>query len=201
MDTFSNAVENYGSVDTIDTEDTYRYVNPYDNLDAYTNFDRNSNSHLEGHNNLDSYNTNSETGHSTEVGQKKYKTMMSGMMTDMIKSTVSTAVDTVMESGSAKVTFIYYNDQVIHKSFPKVLYFYLKGGDDSVCHRLHTNKHPQLCLLLGLCSQVSFYFKNHHQQGDSLHLDLDLIDCLQIVFAGYSERDKADLSQGITILQ
>ena len=91
LDTSINAVDNYR------TEDTYRYVSSYDN------FDRNSHDHSDSQSNLDSYTSSNEASHSTEVGQNKYKTMMSGMMTDMIKSTVSTAVDTVMESGSAKV--------------------------------------------------------------------------------------------------
>ena len=98
VDTSSNTVDNYRTEGTFDTEDSYRYVSSYDN------FDRNSHDHSDGHSNLDSYTSSNEASHSTEVGQNKYKTMMSGMMTDMIKSTVSTAVDTVMESGSAKVT-------------------------------------------------------------------------------------------------
>ena len=102
VDTLSNAV-NYRT----GTEDTYRYVSSNDNLDGYSNFDRNSHDHSDSHSNSDSsYSTSSDTTHPTEVGQHKYKTMMSGMMTDMIKSTVSTAVDTVMESGSAKVTLL-----------------------------------------------------------------------------------------------
>ena len=98
VDTSSNTVDNYRTEGTFDTEDSYRYVSSYDN------FDRNSHDHSDGHSNLDSYTSSNEASHSTEVGQNKYKTMMSGMMTDMIKSTVSTAVDTVMDSGSAKVT-------------------------------------------------------------------------------------------------
>ena len=98
LDTSSNAVDNYKTEGTFDTEDSYRYVSSYDN------FDRNSHDHSDGHSNLDSYTSSNEASHSTEVGENKYKTMMSGMMTDMIKSTVSTAVDTVMDSGSAKVT-------------------------------------------------------------------------------------------------
>merc|ERR1712154_162992 len=94
LETSSNAVDNYR------TGDTYRYVSSYDN------FDRNSHDHSESHSNLDSYTSINEASHSAEVGENKYKTMMSGMMTDMIKSTVSTAVDTVMESGSAKVAMI-----------------------------------------------------------------------------------------------
>ena len=102
VDTLSNALDNYGSVEPFDT---YRYVTSYDNLEPYSNLDRNSHDHSDSHSNLDtSYTTGNEASHSTDVGQNKYKTMMSGMMTDMIKSTVSTAVDTVMESGSAKVT-------------------------------------------------------------------------------------------------
>ena len=101
LNTLSNAVDNYGTVEPFDT---YRYVTSYDNLEPYSNFDRNSHDHSDSHSTLDtSYTTGNEASHSTDVGQNKYKTMMSGMMTDMIKSTVSTAVDTVMESGSAKV--------------------------------------------------------------------------------------------------
>ena len=105
VDTLSNAVDNYGTVEPFDT---YRYVTSYDNLEPYSNLDRNSHDHsADSQSNLDtSYTTGNEASHSTEVGENKYKTMMSGMMTDMIKSTVSTAVDTVMESGSAKVTIL-----------------------------------------------------------------------------------------------
>ena len=105
--TFNNAVDNYANVDDSNTYDTYRYVNVYDNLDNYnsveaqSNLDRNSHhEHQESSSNLDTYSSTSQAG----VGEGRYKTMMSGMMTDMIKSTVSTAVDTVMESGSAKVS-------------------------------------------------------------------------------------------------
>ena len=106
-DTFNNAVDNYANVEDSNTYDTYKYVNFYDNLDNYnsveaqSNLDRNSHhEHQESSSNLDTYSSTSQAG----VGEGRYKTMMSGMMTDMIKSTVSTAVDTVMESGSAKVS-------------------------------------------------------------------------------------------------
>ena len=106
-DTFNNAVDDFANVENSNTFDTYRYVNFYDNLDSYnsveaqSNLERNSHhEHQESSNNLDTYSSASKAG----VGEGRYKTMMSGMMTDMIKSTVSTAVDTVMESGSAKVS-------------------------------------------------------------------------------------------------
>ena len=170
VDTSSNTVDNYRTEGTFDTEDSYRYVSSYDN------FDRNSHDHSDGHSNLDSYTSSNEASHSTEVGQNKYKTMMSGMMTDMIKSTVSTAVDTVMDSGSAKVTlwtleFYLYcsterikqlltnmskknqNIEILMNKNHKCSNMY-KGGDDSVSNSLHTDEYSQLCLLLGLRSQV-----------------------------------------------
>ena len=100
-------MDDFANVENSNTFDTYRYVNFYDNLDSYnsveaqSNLERNSHhEHQESSSNLDTYSSASKAG----VGEGRYKTMMSGMMTDMIKSTVSTAVDTVMESGSAKVS-------------------------------------------------------------------------------------------------
>ena len=100
-------MDDFANVENSNTFDTYRYVNFYDNLDSYNNVEAESNlernshhEHQESSSNLDTYSSASKAG----VGEGRYKTMMSGMMTDMIKSTVSTAVDTVMESGSAKVS-------------------------------------------------------------------------------------------------
>ena len=99
-------MDDFAYVENSNTFDTYRYVNFYDNLDSYNNVEAHNNlernshqEHQESSSSLDTYSSTSQAG----VGEGRYKTMMSGMMTDMIKSTVSTAVDTVMESGSAKV--------------------------------------------------------------------------------------------------
>ena len=121
-DTFNNAVDGFTNVENSNTFDTYRYVNFYDNLDSYnsveaqSNLDRNSHhEHQESSSNLDTYSSTSQAG----VGEGRYKTMMSGMMTDMIKSTVSTAVDTVMESGSAKV-LVQFSQNRRKEQLPKV---------------------------------------------------------------------------------
>ena len=141
-------MDNFANVEDSNTYDTYRYVNFYDNLDNYNvnsveAGSRNSHhEHQESSSNLDTYSSTSQAG----VGEGRYKTMMSGMMTDMIKSTVSTAVDTVMESGSAKVPV-----QFSHLKKRTTA----KGGDDRVSHRVHTDEYPQLCLLLGLGAKVT----------------------------------------------
>ena len=142
-------MDDFANVENSNTFDTYRYVNFYDNLDSYNNVEAESNlernshhEHQESSNNLDTYSSTSQAG----VGEGRYKTMMSGMMTDMIKSTVSTAVDTVMESGSAKVPV-----QFSHLKKRTTT----KGGDDRVSHRVHTDEYPQLCLLLGLGAKVT----------------------------------------------
>ena len=47
-----------------------------------------------------------EPSHEVTVPSSKYKHMVMTMMGDMIKSTVSTAMETVMESGTARVAMI-----------------------------------------------------------------------------------------------